>query len=167
MLTGSATCDEGLLRLRVLLCRAARFEAGRRRDDLLHLSDNAIDEIACAAADAALADVLTRLGEFRRDGRFATWASKFAVLETAVCFRKLAWKERETTPVPMPPLLLPILGTAIAESLTPRQRNVFEAVVFAGVPIDVLAARIATTRSAVYDTLHEARSALRQSLADS
>jgi RNA polymerase sigma-70 factor, ECF subfamily len=48
----------------------------------------------------------------------------------------------------------------IAE-LTPHQRRVLVALALNGVPIDVLAERLDTTRGALYKTLHDARRALR------
>jgi len=48
----------------------------------------------------------------------------------------------------------------IAE-LTPHQRRVLVALTLNGVPIDVLADRLGTTRGALYKTLHDARKSLR------
>lgn len=50
------------------------------------------------------------------------------------------------------------------DGLNPHRREVLVALVVAGVPIDVLADRLGTTRGAVYKTLHDARAALRTSL---
>jgi RNA polymerase sigma-70 factor, ECF subfamily len=55
---------------------------------------------------------------------------------------------------------------AIDEVLTPHQRRVLVAVAINGVPIDVLAERLSTTRGALYKTLHDARRKLRKHLAD-
>ena len=57
------------------------------------------------------------------------------------------------------------LRTAIAETLTPHQREVFVALALREVPIDVLAQRRGTTRGALYKTLHDARRKLRRELA--
>ena len=54
---------------------------------------------------------------------------------------------------------------AIATALTPHQRQVFSALALNGVPIDVLAERLRTTRGALYKTLHDARRKLRGALA--
>ena len=61
--------------------------------------------------------------------------------------------------------LLSALRTAIAETLTPHQREVFVALALREVPIDVLAQRRGTTRGALYKTLHDARRKLRRELA--
>ena len=55
---------------------------------------------------------------------------------------------------------------AIDEELTPHQREVLVAVALNGVPIDVLADRLKTSRGALYKTLHDARAKLRKHLAE-
>jgi RNA polymerase sigma-70 factor (ECF subfamily) len=177
-----ATRDEAIGRLHALLLRAARFEAARRRGRLPHLRDE-LEEIAHEAAGDALISVLARLDDFRGESRFTTWVYKFALLETAVKLRKRAWQGRELPLEPeawnvfesvglAPPEqvdqseLLSTLQAAIGEVLTPHQRRVLVAVTLNGVPIDVLAERLDTTRGALYKTLHDARQKLRTHLAE-
>jgi RNA polymerase sigma-70 factor (ECF subfamily) len=62
--------------------------------------------------------------------------------------------------------LLSTLRQAIGEILTPRQRRVLVALALDGVPIDVLADRLGTTRGALYKTLHDARRKLRAHLVE-
>jgi len=177
-----ATRDEAVARLHALLLRAARFEAARRRGRLPHLRDE-LEEIAHEAAGDALISVLAHLDDFRGESRFTTWVYKFALLETAVKLRKRAWQGRE---LPLEPEawnlfasvglapdeqveqseLLSTLQTAIGEVLTPHQRRVLVALTLNGVPIDVLADRLDTTRGALYKTLHDARRKLRGHLAE-
>jgi RNA polymerase sigma-70 factor, ECF subfamily len=165
-------------RLHALLVRAARFEVARRRPTLPHLRGNELDEIALEAADDALMSVLRRLGDFRGASRFTTWAYKFALLEAAVKLRKRAWQGRE---IPLEPEtwslftssglepdaeaeqgeLLSTVQRGIDEALTAHQRKVLVALALNGVPIDVLAERLSTTRGALYKTLHDARRKLR------
>lgn len=175
--------DQAVERLHVLLLRAARFEVARRRPTLPHLRGNDLDDIALEAADDALMSVLARLDDFRGLSRFSTWAYKFALLEAAVKLRKRAWQGRE---VPLEPEswtlfssaglgpeaeaeqseLLTTLQGAINEVLTPHQRRVLVALALNGVPIDVLAERLNTTRGALYKTLHDARRKLRKHLVE-
>jgi len=175
---GGREHDGAVLRLHELLLRAARFECARRRPTLPHLRGNDLDDIANQAADDALVSVLRRLDTFRGASRFTTWAYKFALLEAAVKLRKRAWQGRE---VPLEPEtwglftsagiepdasveqseLLGTLQQAIADVLTPHQRRVLVALALNGVPIDVLAERLDTTRGALYKTLHDARRKLR------
>ncbi|HYZ19954.1 MAG TPA: sigma-70 family RNA polymerase sigma factor [Gaiellaceae bacterium] len=170
--------DEAVARLHELLLRAARFECARRRPTLPHLRGNDLDDIANQAADDALVSVLARLDSFRGASRFTTWAYKFALLEAAVKLRRRAWQGRE---VPLEPEtwslfasagiepdesveqseLIGTLQQAIADVLTPHQRRVVVALALNGVPIDVLAERLNTTRGALYKTLHDARAKLR------
>jgi RNA polymerase sigma-70 factor, ECF subfamily len=177
-----AAREEAVARLHALLLRAARFEAARRRGRLPHLRDE-LEEIAHEAAGDALIGVLGHLDDFRGESRFTTWVYKFALLETAVKLRKRAWQGRE---VPLGPdtcdlfasvelapdeqaeqsELLSTLQTAIGEVLTPHQRHVVVAVTLNGVPIDVLADRLDTTRGALYKTLHDARCKLRSHIAE-
>ena len=48
--------------------------------------------------------------------------------------------------------------------LTDHQRRVLTALALDGVPVDVLAERLDTTRGALYKTLHDARRRLRAEL---
>lgn len=53
---------------------------------------------------------------------------------------------------------------AIVTELTPHQRRVVLALLVEGVPIDVLADRLGSSRNALYKALHDARQRLRQAL---
>ena len=176
--------DDAIARLHALLLGAARFEVARRKPVLPHLRGNELEDIAVEAADDALMSVLARLGDFRGLSRFTTWAYKFALLEAAVKLRRRAWQGRE---IPLDPAawglfssagpqpdqqaeqgeLLSAVQRLIAESLSPHQRRVLVALALNGVPIDVLAERLSTTRGALYKTLHDARRKLRRQLTDS
>jgi RNA polymerase sigma-70 factor (ECF subfamily) len=178
------TRDAAVARLHALLLRAARFEVGRRRVALPHVRGGDLDDLAVQAADDALLSVLRRLDDFRGLSRFTTWAYKFALLESAVKLRKRAWQGVETpvedvdwsrfsstTAEPDAAAeqgeLLATLQHAIEEILTERQRRVLVAIAIDGVPIDVLADQLDTTRGALYKTLHDARRKLRAHLEDS
>lgn len=178
-----AVREEAVGRLHALLLGAARFEVARRRPGLPHLRGDELPDIAMEAADDALMSVLRRLDDFRGDSRFTTWAWKFALLEAAVKLRRRAWQGRE---VPLEPEAWAVMATsgptphedaeraqlveeirgAIDERLTAHQREVLVAVALNGVPIDVLAERLGSTRGALYKTLHDARRRLRTHLRD-
>ena len=178
---GGATRDEAVARLHALLLRGARFEVARRRPALPHVRGDDLNDIALEAADDALVSVLARLDSFRGASRFTTWAYKFALLEAAVKLRKRAWQGRE---IPLEPEtwslfssaglapdaaleqteLLAAVQSGINEVLTPHQRRVLVALALNGVPIDVLAERLSSTRGALYKTLHDARRKLRKHL---
>jgi RNA polymerase sigma-70 factor (ECF subfamily) len=170
-----------LERLHELLIRAARFEINRRRGSFPHLRGDDWDDLAQQSADDALVAIVRKLPDFRGDSRFTTWAYKFALLEAAVSLRRRAWQGRElpladegwavlAAPSVSPSgstetsELLVALRDAIADALTPHQREVLVAVTLNDVPIDVLAERLNTTRGALYKTLHDARRKLRAHL---
>ena len=89
--------EEAVARLHGLLLRAARFEVFRRRGSLPQLSAFDLDELAQEAAGDASVSVLRRLGDFRGESSFRTWAYKFALLEASVKVRRRAWRDREVT----------------------------------------------------------------------
>jgi RNA polymerase sigma-70 factor, ECF subfamily len=174
--------DEATGRLHELLLRAARFEVNRRRAALPHLRGDDFDDLAMQSADDALVAVLSKIDSYRGDSKFTTWAYKFALLEAAVKLRRRAWQGRElpfepeawslfASAHPSPEAgaermeLFQELQKAISSELTPHQREVLVATTMNGVPIDVLAERLNTTRGALYKTLHDARHKLRVHLA--
>jgi RNA polymerase sigma-70 factor (ECF subfamily) len=174
--------DEAIGRLHELLLRAARYEVSRRRLGLPYLRGGDHDDLAQQSADDALVAVLAKLADFRGESRFTTWVYKFALYEAAVKLRRRAWQDRELPlePDSWPDIasralspeehaaeseLLGALRDAINEALSAHQREVLVAITLNGVPIDVLAERLNTTRGALYKTLHDARRKLRARLA--
>jgi RNA polymerase sigma-70 factor, ECF subfamily len=183
-LTGSAADREEVIAdLYALLLRGARFELARRRASLGHIGRSEEADLATQAADDALVAILAKLDTFRGASRFTTWAYKFVLLEAGVKARRRAWHGREVTlddeawatiadagssahEVLEHVELMSAIRDAMSTSLTSRQREVFSALALNGVPIDVLADRLGTTRGALYTTLHGARRQLRRTLAD-
>jgi RNA polymerase sigma-70 factor, ECF subfamily len=178
---GGVAREAAVGRLHALLLKGARFEVSRRRTSHPHLRGDDFDDLAQQAADDALVSVLRRLDDFRGASRFTTWAYKFALLEAAVKLRKRAWQGREIpleddawsslSAQGMGPAalaeqgeLVAALKEAIDSVLTEHQRRVLVALAIDGVPIDVLADRLDTTRGALYKTLHDARRKLRAHL---
>lgn len=178
---GGAAREAATARLHGLLLRGARHELGRRADLLAGISAAERDDLAVQAADDVLAAIQAKLGTFAGRSRFTTWAYKFVILEAGVKARRRAWQDREVVlgdeawrrlADPLPGTdraaedaeLLRAVVAAIGE-LTPHQREVLTALVLDGVPIDVLAERLGTTRGALYKTLHDARRRLRALLA--
>jgi RNA polymerase sigma-70 factor (ECF subfamily) len=175
--------EEARRRLHDLLLRAARFEINRRHGSHPHLRGGDLDDLAHQAAADAMLAILQKLDPYRGESRFTTWAYKFALLEAAVKLRRRAWQSRE---VPLEPEhwavlagpddspataaenheVLGSLAAAIETALSSHQRDVLVAIALNGVPIDVLAERLSTTRGALYKTVHDARKKLRAHLAD-
>jgi RNA polymerase sigma-70 factor (ECF subfamily) len=175
--------DQAVASLYELLLGGARFEIARRRNGLGPVHGEELDDIAVQAADDALVAVLAKLGSFRGESRFTTWAYKFALFEAGTRLRRRAWQRREvlldsdswtqlaeTADGPDADAeraeLLQALSDGIGEDLTRHQRQVLVPLAIDGVPIDVLAERLGTTRGALYKTLHDARRRLRVTLAD-
>jgi RNA polymerase sigma-70 factor (ECF subfamily) len=172
-----AVREPALARLHDLLLRAAHFEL-RRRTGVPH---GEIDDLAEQAAGDAMVAILAKLHTFRGASRFTTWAYKFALLEAGVKARRRAWQDREVlldeeqwpavrdeAPSAHQHLeeaeLLRAVRDAMHTELTRHQREVFTALALNGVPIDVLAERLGTTRGALYKTLHDARRKLRATI---
>jgi RNA polymerase sigma-70 factor, ECF subfamily len=161
--------------LHALMLRAARFELHRRRQ----LPYDEAEDLAAQAANDAMVALLRKLDTFRGQSRFTTWAYKFALLEAGVKARRRAWQDRE---VPLDDEtvfrdggpsaqqtvedaeLLRAVRDAMRTELTDHQREVFTALALNGVPIDVLAERLGSTRGALYKTLHDARRKLRAAI---
>ena len=175
--------DTALAELHALLLRGAYHELRRRPEVLARLSPGDLDDLAHQATDDAMTAMLAKLDTVRGQSRFTTWAYKFVLLEAGVKARRRAWQGREVTlegeswrhlahsgPSAQQTVedadLLRAIVAAIGSALTVHQREVFSALALNGVPIDVLAERLATTRGALYKTLHDARRKLRASLAD-
>jgi RNA polymerase sigma-70 factor, ECF subfamily len=169
--------------LHAMLLRAARFEVRRRRATSAHVGAGDPDDLAQQSANDALVAILGKLGDFRGDSRFTTWAYKFALYEAAAKMRRKAWQgceisleaetwpliadERQRTPQQRAETaeLLAVIQRAIESELSPHQREVLVAIALNDVPIDVLAERLNTTRGALYKTVYDARQKLRAALA--
>jgi RNA polymerase sigma-70 factor (ECF subfamily) len=175
--------EAAVVELHGLLLKATRFEVNRRRSALPHLRGDDHEDLAQQSADDALMVILRKLGDFRGESRFTTWAYKFALLEAAVNVRRRAWQGREipleeagwavlaevATPVQRHAEDAEMFGALreeIERSLTAHQREVLVSVTLNDVPIDVLAERLGSTRGALYKTLHDARRNLRSALTE-
>lgn len=175
--TGAAR-DDAIRRLHELMLRAARFKLSRM-GEALRLGRARADEIVQSSADEAVVAILARLSSFEGRSRFTTWAYKFAILGTATAVRRELWSHTDVdlSSVPEPasqlgdPLahieaaaLADALRRCIDECLTPHQQRILIAIVVEGIPIDVIADRLHTTRNTVYKALHDARRRLREAL---
>ncbi len=167
--------DAAIRRLHVLMVRASRFQLARM-GERQRLGEARAEALVQTSADDAVVAILSRLSTFEGRALFTTWAYKFAILHTATAVRRELWAHTEedlsSIPEPVAPESDPLgrlEGSALAEalrrgideSLTAHQRRVLVAVAVNGVPIDVIADRLGTTRNTVYTTLHDARKRLR------
>ena len=172
-----------LERLHELLLRAAYAEAHRRRHLYPEIGGAELDDLCSQAAGDAVLAVTSKLDGYRGASRFTTWAYAFAIFEVSVKLRRHAWHRgriptadddatwdrfAEGTHTAQSRVesaeLLRALRRAVAEELTPRQREVFVAVALNEVQIDVVAGQLQSSRGAVYKVLHDARAKLRRRL---
>ena len=173
--------EAGLARLHELLVRIARGEVARRGPQL-RITGPELDDLACQAAADALLAITAKIGQFRGESRFTTWAYKFVIFEVSAKIGRHFWRH------PSVPLdaedwdrlparfgsdpayqaewreLFAALRRAVDTELTPRQREVFVAIVLNDVPLDTLVLSLGSSRNAIYKMLFDARRKLRAAL---
>jgi len=174
--------EAALAQLHELLVRIARGEV-RRRGPRLRITGPELDDLALQAAADALVAIIGKLGQFRGESRFTTWAYKFVMFEVSAKMGRHFWRHPD---VPLDAEdwdrlpdrfgfdpareaewrdLLGALRRAVDEVLTARQRAVFVAIVLNGVPLDTLVLELASSRNAIYKALFDARRKMRAALA--
>jgi len=182
-LAGSGSRQEAALaRLHAMLVRIAHGEV-RRRSQRLRITGPELDDLAYQAAADALVAITGKLGQFRGESRFTTWAYKFVIFEVSAKIGRHFWRhpsvpfdaedwDRLPDRFGFDPTqgaewrdLLTALHRAVDEQLTARQRQVFVAIVLNQVPLDTLVIELASNRNAIYKTLFDARRKLRAVLA--
>jgi RNA polymerase sigma-70 factor, ECF subfamily len=168
-------------RLHEMLLRIARAEA-HRRSGQLRVSGPELEDLAHQAAADAVVAILAKVGEFRGESRFTTWAYKFVIFEVSGKLSRHFWRrptesmdvgdwERLPDRFGLDPAresewreLVWALRRAVEEELTEHQRQVFTAIMLDGVPQDALAEKLGSSCNAVYKTMFDARRKLRASL---
>lgn len=174
--------EAALARLHGLLLRIAQGEV-RRRGPRLRITGPELDDLAHQAAADALVAITGKLGQFRGESRFTTWAYKFVMFEVSAKIGRHFWRHPD---VPLDAEdwdrlpghfgfdpareaewrdLLGALRRAVDEVLTARQRAVFVAIVLNQVPLDTLVIELSSNRNAIYKTMFDARRKLRSALA--
>jgi RNA polymerase sigma-70 factor, ECF subfamily len=164
-----------------LLLRAASRELARRASSSF-LSGQDRDDVAHEAADDAMMAILRKLPEFRGESRFTTWAYRFAVLEVSHKVGRRYWASSRVVPLEVADWAafedrmglspqdsaegreLADAVRAAVDNLTPRQRELFVAIVVNGVPLDAMVARLGTNRNAIYKVIFDARRKIRAEL---
>lgn len=178
---GGAEREDATARLHEMLLRVARAEA-RRRSGQLRISGPEVEDLAYQAAADAVVAIITKIGEFRGDSRFTTWACKFVIFEVSGKIGRHFWRnpavplesgdwDRLPDRFGLDPAresewrdMVQALRRAVEEELTEHQRRVFTAIVVDGVPLDALAVKLRSNRNALYKTVFDARRKLRASL---
>jgi RNA polymerase sigma-70 factor (ECF subfamily) len=165
-----------------MLVRIARGEAARR-GPRLQIAGPELDDLAYQAAADALVAITGKIGQFRGESRFTTWACKFVIFEVSAKIGRHFWRHpavrldaEDWSRLPgrfgADPAhqaewgdLFAALRRAVDSELTPRQREVFVAIVLNGVPLDILVTHLGSSRNAIYQVMFEARRKLRAALA--
>ena len=83
--------EEALARLHGLLVRIARGEVARR-GPRLQITGPELDDLAYQAAADALVAITSKLGQFRGESRFTTWAYKFVIFEVSAKIGRHFWR---------------------------------------------------------------------------
>src|ERR1700690_1269969 len=89
--TGAAR-EAGLARLHGLLVRVAVREL-RRREAGAWVSGRELDDLAHQAAGDAMLAILGKLGSFRGESQFTTWAYRFVILEVSSKLGRHYWRQ--------------------------------------------------------------------------
>ena len=171
--------EAGLARLQGLLVRVAAGEL-RRRGAGAWIPGRELDDLAHQAADDAMLAILGKLGTFRGESRFTTWAYRFVVLEVSGKLGRHYWRRHPAEHLEaedwdrLPAALgagpgedaghaelVKAVRQAVDETLTEHQRRVFVAVVLNEVPLDALVVLLGTNRNAVYKAVFDARRKIR------
>jgi RNA polymerase sigma-70 factor, ECF subfamily len=167
--------------LHARLVRIALAEV-RRRSASTPVTGPELDDVAHQAAADAMLAILAKLGDFRGESRFTTWAYRFVILEVSSKLGRHYWRnppavldagqwERLPDRLGIDPArhaesvgILAEVRRVVDEELTEHQRRVFVAIVVDGVPLDALAARIGLERNAIYKVIFDARRKIRRAL---
>jgi RNA polymerase sigma-70 factor (ECF subfamily) len=165
-----------------MLVRSAHGEAARR-GPRLRIAGRELDDLAYQAAADALVAITGKIGQFRGESRFTTWACKFVIFEVSAKIGRHFWRhpavrldaedwDRLPGRFGADPAhqaewgdLFAALRRAVDSELTPRPREVFVAIVLNDVPLDTLVTHLGSSRNAIYQVMFEARRKLRAALA--
>jgi RNA polymerase sigma-70 factor (ECF subfamily) len=174
--------EAALARLHGMLLRIAQREA-RRRGPRMLIAGPELEDLAYQAAADALMAITAKLGQFRGESQFTTWAYRFVILEVSAKIGRHYWR-RPDVPLDAEDWdrlpgrfgfepaqesewrdLLAALRRAVDTELSPRQRRVFVAIVVNAVPLDALVIELGSSRGAIYKMMFDARRKLRAALA--
>jgi RNA polymerase sigma-70 factor (ECF subfamily) len=167
--------------LHARLVRIALAEV-RRRSAGTAVTGQELDDVAQQAAGDAMLAILRKLGDFRGESRFTTWAYRFVILEVSAKLGRHYWRnptvaldagqwERLPDRFGIDPVrhaeaagVLAEVRRVVDDELTAHQRRVFVAIVVDGIPLDALAAELGLRRNALYKVIFDARRKIRRAL---
>jgi len=167
--------------LHARLVRIALAEI-RRRSGSTPVTGPELDDIAHQAAADAMLAILSKLGDFRGESRFITWAYRFVILEVSSKLGRHYWRNQPVALDAGQWELLPdrfgidpaghaesagiltAVRKVVEDELTEHQRRVFVAIVVDEIPLDALAAELGLRRNAIYKVIFDARRKIRRAL---
>jgi RNA polymerase sigma-70 factor (ECF subfamily) len=179
---------EAIEELHSLLLRTSLYTLSKNLDDLITLDHDERIALAEDCAQDALLAVISRLGDFRGESKFTTWAYKFGVNVSLTRARQVKWRQisldqfienageldwlrwnehasPSTSDLPaLQAEVFILIKEIIRDELTARQRQVLKLIVFDQVPMDVVVERLETNRNAIYKMLHDARRKVKRKL---
>ena len=153
--------------LHARLVRIALAEV-QRRSASTPVTGPELTDVAHQAADDAMLAILAKLGGFRGESRFITWAYRFVILEVSSKLGRHYWRnppvaldagqwERLPDRFGLDPArhaesagILAEVRRVVDDELTSHQRRVFVAIVVDEIPLDALAARLAGPRGSAH-----------------
>ena len=167
--------------LHARLVRIALAEV-RRRSASTPVTGQELEDVAYQSAADAMLAILAKLGDFRGESRFTTWAYRFVILEVSSKLGRHYWRnppvaldagqwERLPDRLGIDPErqaesagILAEVRRVVDAELTSHQRRVFVAIVVDGIPLDALAAELGLRRNALYKVIFDARRKIRRAL---
>jgi RNA polymerase sigma-70 factor (ECF subfamily) len=140
-----------------------------------------LDDLAHQAAADSMMVIMRKLGEFRGESKFTTWAHRFVALDVT---QKVGrhYSRRPTVSLELEELtavspatddpqqivdwreLADVVSRSLAEDLTSRQRSAFIALVVKGMAADFLAEQTGANRNALYKMIFDSRRKIRNRL---
>lgn len=184
---GGAEQDDALKDLREILIHGLRayLSADRAYDSA---RGSGVGQIVEDCAQETLLIIKRKIGTFRGESRFTTWATTIAIRQLLGELRRRKWKEVsidpssigrelpnrpvEALPWDTPEIALQqdevwsLIKRIVEKDLASKQRFVLIASAFQGMPLDLIADKLGTNRDNVYKILHDARKKLKQCLMD-
>jgi RNA polymerase sigma-70 factor, ECF subfamily len=177
--------DDALKELREILIRGMRAYLAEDRG-YNSVQGSEARQIVEDCAQETLLIIQRKIGTFRDESRFTTWATTIAIRELLGELRRRKWKDLSIDPssigrdLPKRPMeafqsetpeialqqneVWTLLKRIVEKDLTSRQRFVLTASAFQGMPLDLIADKLGTNRDNVYKILHDARKKLKECL---
>lgn len=173
--------------LREYLLRACSMYLSQHRRVLEAWSLHDIRNLAENLSQEAVVEIQDKLGTFRGDSKFTTWAYRFIIHRAASELRLRRYSDLsldrllEEEPDVFRPLFtgqqappperfaarrayLELLHTLITEELNERQRAAIVGVYLQGYSMEEVAKALEVNRNALYKLLHDARQRIKQAL---